>query len=141
MNRIWNLPFLLEKWLWKKGISHPIMLPLVRNEILAALFCLVSGVLLALYSGWLFWFGFGVSIMALTFYTLAHFFLRIRLDAYSSLLFMRVMIRWCGRLLLTALLLYIALGVCAAPPSAVLAGLVSATLLALVTYAVLAKRI
>jgi hypothetical protein len=53
---------------------------------------------------------------------------------------MRVLFRWCGRLFLTALLLYIALVLCAAPVSAVLAGLVAASVVALVTYAIHAQR-
>ena len=140
VHRLGTLPYALDRWLWQKKLGHPLVMPIVRNEILCALAGLGLGLLLAPITLWLFWFGFGFAILALTFFTLAHFFLHIRLDAYSSALFMRVLFRWCGRLLVTALLLYIALVLCAAPVSAILAGLVAASVVALVTYAIHAQR-
>lgn len=141
VRNVFQLPFLIDKWLWKRGLGHPLVMPIVRNEILSSLLFLVLGFCTLLYSSWLFWFGFGFAIMALTFFTLAHFFLHIRLDVYSSVLFMRVLLRWSARMLLTALLLYIALVLLAAPVSAILAGLVCASILALVTYAYQAQRV
>lgn len=135
-----DISFAIDKWLWRRKLGHPVVMPIVRNEILCACAALIAGLFVAPMTLWLFWFGFGISLLALTFFTLAHFFLHIRLDAYSSALFMRVLFRWCGRLFLTALLLYIALVLCAAPVSAVLAGLVAASVVALVTYAIHAQR-
>lgn len=140
MNSRWNLPFTIDAWLWKRGLGHPVVMPIVRNEIVTSCVLLCAGLLVFPFSSWLFWFGFGSAIMALTFFTLAHFFLRLRLDTFSSTLFFRVLIRWLGRLFLTALFLYCALVLCAAQVSAILAGLICASLLALITYACVAKR-
>ena len=129
----------LDKWLWQKGLGHPLIMPIVRNEILCSLACLILGLVLFLYTSWLFWFGVGFSLLALTFFGLASFFLRHEFGQYSTSLLMSVLFRWGGRLLLTVLLLYIALVLCAAPVTAVLAGLVSASILALVTYAFAAR--
>ena len=132
--------FLIDRWLWRKGLGHPQIMPILRNEMLLALVSLLAGLALFLVSSWLFWFGVGASVMAMTFYGLARFFLRTNVGGYETGLLISVLIRWAGRLLLTVILLYVALVLCAAPVSAILSGLVSASILALVTYAVQAKR-
>ncbi|MBQ7618121.1 MAG: hypothetical protein IJS50_04530 [Desulfovibrio sp.] len=134
-----NPVFFLEKWLWRQGLSHPTVLPIVRNELFGAILSLGLGLLLFYYTAWLFWFGFGFAILALTFYSLARFFLRLKIGQFTNQLLFGVLLRWGGRLLLTLLLLYFALVVCAAPVLALLAGLVAASFLALVTYAYQAR--
>ena len=116
------------------------MQPIVRNEILLAVGTLILGSCLYLFSAWLFWFGVGQGIMALTFFSLTHFFMHTAFTAYSSAILFQVLIRWMGRLLLTVCLLYVALVVCAAPVTAILAGIICASILALVTYAIYANR-
>ncbi|MBQ7456039.1 MAG: hypothetical protein IJS54_00295 [Desulfovibrio sp.] len=138
--KILNLPFILDSWLWHRGMGHPLIMPIVRNEMLLAGAALVLGLLCMIATSFVFWFGVGSAIMAFTFFTLAHFFLHIRLGNYSSTLFFCVLIRWTLRLLGTAVLLYFALVVCAAPVSALLAGLVCSSVFALVTYAFYAHR-
>ena len=130
----------LDKWLWRRQLGHPVVMPVIRNELLCSGCLLALGLLLYLVTNWVFWFGAGFAIMALTLYSLARFFLRTELTAYSPALFMSVLFRWAGRLLLTVCLLYFALVVCAAPVTAVLAGLVCATILAFVTYALQTGR-
>ena len=130
----------LDTWLWEKGLGHPQIMPIIRNEILLAGFFLVFGLPLMLFSPWPFWFGVGNAIMALTFYSLANFFLHTSFGIYSSALLVSVLLRWAGRLLLVVCLLYVALVLCAAPVSAIIAGLVCASILALVTYALSSKR-
>ncbi len=115
-------------------------MPILRNEILLSALALIGGLCLFLVNSWLFWFGVGSAVMAMTFFGLSRFFLRTNFGGFRSGLLVSVLVRWAGRLLLTVLLLYVALVLCAAPVSAILAGLVSASILALVTYAVQAKR-
>ena len=138
--KAFNLAHGLDKWLWLRGMVHPIVMPIVRNEILAAAAALSLGLIIYLYTAWLFWFGVGLAIMALTFFSLAHFFLTIPFGNYSQTLLFKVLFRWAGRLLVTVCLLFVALVLCAAPVSAILAGLVCATILALVTYAIYSSR-
>ena len=130
-----NPAFLLDRWLWRRGMGHPVIMPVVRNEMLAAFAAVGAGAALYALTPWILWFGVGLSVMALTFFSLAQFFLRRELGAYSTALFLSVLARWGVRLLLIACVLYVALVVCGAPVSAILAGLVTASILALVTYA------
>ena len=132
--------FRIDKWLWSMGLGHPQVMPIVHNEILLSVSTLLCGLLLFLWDNWLFWFGVGAAIMAWTFFALARFFVRTDFSGFRSQLLLSVLARWTGRLLLTVLLLYVALVLCAAPVLAILSGLVSASLVALVTYAVQAKR-
>lgn len=125
----------LDGWLWRRGLEHPVIRNVVRNEILLAAVFLIAGALAFRLTSWLFWFGAGATVMAWTFWGLARFFLRRPLGDFSSA-FMRVVImRWLGRLLVTAAFLYAALIVCAAPVLAIAGGLVCASLCALVSYA------
>jgi hypothetical protein len=50
-----------------------------------------------------------------------------------------VLLRWGGRLLVLAGLLYLALIVCKAPPSAILGGFTAGAVTALLTYATAAR--
>ena len=69
----------LDAWLWRRGIGHPVIRPLVRNELLlTALFLLGGGAAFSA-TPWFFWFGVGLGIMTLTFWSLARFFLRMGL--------------------------------------------------------------
>ena len=47
----------LDAWLWRRGIGHPVIRPLVRNELLlTALFLLGGGAIFSA-TPWFFWFG------------------------------------------------------------------------------------
>ena len=103
-----------DNWLWRRGISPPVILPLVRT---------------------LFWFGVGAAMITWTFWGLARFFLRQPLGEYSTAFLRVVLLRWGGRLAVLAVVTYVALAVCGAPLTALLGGLAAATALALITYA------
>ena len=55
----------LDAWLWRRGIDHPAIRVLLRNEILLAVFCLLAGGLAFTATPWFLWFGVGLTIMAL----------------------------------------------------------------------------
>lgn len=130
----------LDAWLWRRGVGHPVIGPLVRNELLlTALFLLCGGIVFTA-TPWFFWFGVGLGIMALTFWSLARFFLRTGLGEYSTAFLRVVLLRWGGRLLLLAGLLYLALAVWQAPPTAILGGLTAGALTALLTFAVASRE-
>lgn len=126
----------VDAWLWRKGLGHPVIMPIIRNELLLSCFLLVLGGAVFFLSSWPFWFAFGLAIMAVTVYSLSSFFLKAPLDAYSNALLMRVLLRWLGRLLTISVLVYLALIECQAPPTALAGGVAGATLVALVTFAV-----
>ena len=79
----------LDAWLWRRGIGHPVIRPLVRNELLlTALFLLGGGAAFSA-TPWFFWFGVGLGIMTLTFWSLARFFLRAGLGRIQHRVFTR----------------------------------------------------
>ena len=125
----------IDNWLWRRGISHPVILPLVRNLILFTGICLGMGGVGYAHMPGLFWFGVGAAMITWTFWGLARFFLRLPLGEYSPSLLRVVLLRWGGRLAVLAVVTYVALAVCGAPLTALLGGLAAATALALITYA------
>ena len=125
----------IDNWLWRRGISHPVILPLVRNLILFTGICLGMGGVGYAHMPGLFWFGVGAAMITWTFWGLARFFLRPPLGEYSTAFLRVVLLRWGGRLAVLAVVTYVALAVCGAPLTALLGGLAAATALALITYA------
>ena len=79
----------IDNWLWRRGISHPVIMPLVRNLILFTGICLVMGGVGYAHMPGLFWFGVGAAMITWTFWGLARFFLRQPLGEYSTA-FLRV---------------------------------------------------
>ena len=88
----------IDNWLWRRGISHPVILPLVRNLILFTGICLVMGGVGYAHMPGLFWFGVGAAMITWTFWGLARFFLRQPLGEYSTAFLRVVLLRWGGRL-------------------------------------------
>ena len=139
----------LDAWLWRRGIDHPAIRVLLRNEILLAAFGLLVGGLAAcslLIGGlaftatpWFFWFGVGLTIMAWTFWGLARFFLRKGLGDYSTAFLRIVLVRWVGRLVLVGAVLYVSLIIYKAPVFALVGGMVAAGACALASYALAAR--
>jgi hypothetical protein len=129
----------LDAFLWRQGLWHPTIGPLLRNIGVLSLLCLTAGGVLFVLTPWLFWFGMGMFFMATIFLGLARFFLRSGLGDYSTAFLRIVLWRWGSRLLILAGLLYVALIVCKAPPDAILGGLTAGIATALLTYATAAR--
>lgn len=125
----------LDGFLWHRDISHPVIRPLLRNEILASGSCIIIGGALYLVFPWLFWFGCGLLCMAWIFWSWAKFFLKMDPAAYGTAFIRAFFLNFGLRFLLLAFLLYLALAVCQAPVSALLAGLACGAGLALISYA------
>lgn len=129
----------LDAWLWRRGIDHPAIRVLLRNEFLLAAVCLLAGGLAFTVTPWFFWFGIGLAIMAWTFWGLARFFLRRGLGDYSTAFLRIVLVRWMGRLIIIGALLYVSLIVCKAPVFAIVGGMAAAGACALASYALAAR--
>lgn len=125
----------LEAWLWRRGFHHPHIRAIATAEILLSAITLLAGAAALTLSWWPLTFALGVTIFAWNFYGLARFVLRQTLTAYSSALLVVLLMRFSGRLLLTAVVLYVALIVYNAPVIALVCGLVAGMTVALVTYA------
>lgn len=125
----------LDGFLWHKDISHPILRPLLRMQILAAGAALLAGAVLYAVFPWFFWFGCGLCCMVWIFWSWTRFFLRVSLNNYSMALLRAVFTHFGLRLLLFALLLYVALAIFMAPASAIVAGMIAGSVIALVCFA------
>lgn len=129
----------LDAWLWRRKIWHPEIGPLLRNELLLTFFCLLCSGAVYTVAPWFFWFGVGSGFMTLTFLSLARFFLRTGPGEYNTAFLCAVLLRWGGRLIVFAALLYTAMILCKAPVIAILGGLTAAAVTALATYALTAR--
>lgn len=125
----------LDAWLWRRGFHLPHIRAIAVAEILLTAITLLVGAAAAVVSYWPLTFALGVFIFTWNFYGLARFILQQTLTAYSSGLLVLLLLRFSGRLLLTAVVLYVALIVYNAPVIALVCGLVAAMTAALVTYA------
>lgn len=132
----------LDDWLWRRGIRHLQILPLLRNLLLAsALLLLAGGALAALCLGWgLLWAGVGCLLMTWIFWELARFFLRRSLGENGMAILPLLLVRWGLRLGIGAGVVYLVLIVWGASPLAFVAGLVLAEIIALASYVHAARR-
>lgn len=125
----------VETWLWRQGFHHPHIRAIAQAEILLSVVALLAGLAAVFVSIWPLTFALGLLVFTWNFYGLARFILRQTLTAYSSALLVVLLMRFSGRLLLTAVVLYVALIVYNAPVIALVCGLVAGMTVALVTYA------
>jgi hypothetical protein len=129
----------LDAWLWRRGIGHPVLQPLVRNEILLAGVLLLLGTALLPATGIVFWLAVGQVMSACIFWSLSRFFLRHALGEFSSAFLRVVLVRWGVRLLFFAGLVYACLVFFKASPFALLTGLTLGLAVALATYSVVSR--
>lgn len=125
----------LDGFLWHKNIAHPIIRPLLRNLILASGLGILSGAALyAVYPG-VFWFSCGVICSLWIFWSWTRLFSRFSLENYGAALLRIVFTSFALRLVLLAILLYIAMAIFNASAIAIIAGMTSGSILGLATYA------
>lgn len=130
----------LDGFLWHKNIEHPIVRPVLRDEIMSAGLCVLLGVALYKAFSWLFWFGGGMACMAWLFWSWARFFSRSP-DYECNAVFMRaIILRFGLRLGIIALLLFLAMAVFHAVVGAIVGGLIVGSVIALASYAANASR-
>ena len=125
----------LDGFLWHRNIDHPVIRPLLRNEIIAGGACILAGAILFVVFPWLFWFGCGLCCMVWIFWSWAKFFLNLDPDDYRSVFVKAFFINFGLRFVIFAILLYIAFAIFNASVSGLLAGMIAGCILAIVTYA------
>lgn len=132
----------LDGWLWRRGICHMQILPLLRNLLLAsALLLLAGGLIVTLGLGpSVLWAGTGCTLMTWIFWELARFFLRRSLNDDGMAVLPLLLLRWGLRLIVGAGVVYLVLIVGRASPMAFVAGLVLAEIIALVSYVRAGRR-
>lgn len=121
----------LDGFLWHQDISHPVIRPLLRNQILACGATLLTGAAIYVVFPWLFWFACGLTCISWIFWSWARVFASMGRTPSLGL----ILLKFLTRLAVLAFLLLVALAWCHAPASAILAGLVAGSLLGLATFA------
>ena len=132
----------LDGWLWRRGICHMQILPLLRNLLLTSALLLLAGGLMAALGPVpaVLWAGTGCALMTWIFWELARFFLRRSLKNDGMAVLPLLLMRWGLRLIVGAGLVYLVLIVGKASPMAFVAGLVLAEIIALVSYVRAGRR-
>lgn len=131
----------VDAWLWRSGVHNERVREVVLWQLALTALLLGMGLLLLLPLGpWLVWCGVGFALIAQVFYGLARYFSRMTLTAYDPLILLGALGRMGVRLGITAVVLYVALVRCAAPPLALCCGLCLAPVAAFATYALGAAR-
>ncbi|HJA78557.1 hypothetical protein [uncultured Desulfovibrio sp.] len=133
-----GLPLLtaLDAWLWRRGIGHMQIRPLLRNLMLLSALLLATGGAVVL-CGWgasLLWLGTGCALMTWIFWELARFFLRRPLSENGMAMFPLLLLRWGLRFGVAAGIVYLVLAVGRASPLVFVAGVVLAEIVALASY-------
>lgn len=124
----------LDGYLWHRNIPDHLIRLTLRNQILACGFLLLCGVALYEAFPWLFWFGSGILCLTWIFWSWARFFVSINIGEYSAAFLRAILLRFFGRLILLALLLYLAMAWADAQATAILAGLIAGAFIALASY-------
>lgn len=123
----------LDGFLWHRDITHPIIRPVLRNEIFAAGSALIVGATLYAAFPTILWFGAGLACISWIFWSWARFFLG---SPWTGATVVRGILFGFGlRLIIIAILLYLALAWFNASPVALMAGMIGGAFLALASYA------
>lgn len=130
----------LDGFLWHRDITHPVIRPVLRNEILASGSCILIGGLIYIVFPWLFWFGCGIFCIAWIFWNWARLFLRMDPNNMGSLFFRAIILNFGGRFIILAVVLFLVMTIFKAIIGALIAGLVCGAFLALYSYARYAKN-
>lgn len=126
----------LDEWLWRRGIRHMQIRPLLRNLMLASVLLLTLGGLAVLcrLGVFLLWLGVGCALMTWIFWELARFFLRRPLSENGMAVLPLLLLRWGLRFGVAAGIVYLVLVVGRASPLPFVAGVVLAEIIALASY-------
>ena len=100
----------LDGYLWHRNIYHHLAGPALRNQILASGACILAGAVCYAVIPALFWFGAGLLCMTWIFWSWARFFLNVNIAEYSAAFLRAILLRFGLRLIILALLLYLARG-------------------------------
>lgn len=125
----------LDGLLWRQGINHSLIGPLLRNQILVSGSCLLAGGIAYVFWPGVFWFGAGMACMAWIFWSWARFFASAGLGQYNAAFLRAVLWSFGSRLVLMAVLLWLAMAFCGASAWAILAGVASGAVMLTASFA------
>ncbi len=130
-----NLQGGLDELIRRRGITHPLIVAVLRNHILILLFLLLAGSFFADETLWGMWLAAGFCVMTLILYSWARFFSRVSLEHYSTAFLSAVLIQFLLRLGALAAALYAALVLGQADPVALLSGVAAGSFVPILTWA------
>lgn len=126
----------LDDFLRKRGITHPLIVPILRNQILILLALFFAATAFATESMTGIWFCSGFAVMTYILYSWANFFSHSRLDNFGAAFFSAIILCFTLRLLVLAAGVYALLVVARANPMLFLAGVAVGSFAPLLTWAV-----
>lgn len=125
----------LDTLIRRLGITHPFIVAVLRNQILALLLILLVATSFVSETMWGIWMAAGFAVMTYILLSWARFFSRSPLQNYSIAFLRAVLIHFLLRLVVLAAALYACLIYGHANPLALLAGVATGTLPPILTWA------
>ncbi len=125
----------LDDFIRRRGVTHPLIVAVLRNHLLLLLVLLLVGSFFAADTMWGIWLAAGFGIMTLILISWARFFSRNPLSNFTTALLSAVMFQFLLRLVLLALALYACLALGHADPLALLTGVAAGSLAPVLTWA------
>lgn len=125
----------LDAWLERRGIKHPLIMPVIRNQILILLCAIFAGSAAGGETLWGIWFSVGFGLMTYILFSWARFFLRNPFGNFGMMVMRAVLLHFFLRLVLLAVALYAALVWGHAQPLPLLTGIAAGTMAPLLTVA------
>ena len=125
----------LDGWIRGRGITHPLIVPILRNQLLILLVLFFAASAFATESLMGVWFCAGFAIITFVLYSWAQFFSKVNLGTYSNAFLRVVLLRFTLRLLVLAFAIYGLIVLAHASPMLLLAGVAVGTFAPLLTWA------
>lgn len=125
----------LDEWIRRRGITHPLIVPILRNQLLILLVLFFAASAFATESLMGVWFCAGFAIISFVLYSWAQFFSKVNLGTYTNAFLRVIMLRFVLRLFLLAVALYGLIVLAHANPMLLLAGVAVGTFAPLLTWA------
>ncbi len=125
----------LDAWLWRRGFQNPLVRQMLKSQIIFVLLAAVLGCVALPWTAHGLTFALGVIIFAHIFWGISGQVLGFSLTTYSRGLLFLLLIRSALRLVITAVVLYVAFVVFNASAIVLVCGVIASMALALGTFA------
>lgn len=135
-----NIITKIDSWIVAHRLWHPLIGPILRNELLSSACFLIIGISLAPFFTHVFWFGVGNLVMAMTFLGLLRMFVNISGIYEKKGIIFFVIFRWTARLLLTGIFLYLFIVYLHANVLSLSLGLLFGLVLAILTHFLISAK-
>ncbi len=125
----------VDAWLWRRGFQNPLVRRMLKSQIIFVLLAVVAGTIALPWTEHGLTFALGIALFAHIFWGISGQVLGFSLTKYSRGLLFLLLIRSALRLVITAVVLYVAFVVFNASAIVVVCGVTASMALALGTFA------